>query len=182
MRMLIARTLALLVSALVLLAPAVGLVPKASAVVSAATTIDGPSADLLELGGVAMAEDGSGGLVYLKRSAGRAHVFAARFEGGRWLPSQRVDVGQGFDSSWPRIGAGNGGRIVVTWVQENGPGSDRLFSASLDPGGSSFQLAVPIDLNVGEATATYPLLAMNTGGAACLSYRVVTQTGSSGLP
>ena len=67
-----------------------------------------------------MAEDGSGGLVYRQRVDGRAHVFAARLAGGRWQPSQRVDVGQGFDSSWPRIGAGNGGRLVVTWVQEFG--------------------------------------------------------------
>ena len=84
-----------------------------------------------------MAEDGSGGLVYRKRVEGRAHVFAAQYVGQRWRAPQRVDVGQAFDSSWPRIGAGNGGRLVVTWVQEFGVKSDRMFSASLDPGASS---------------------------------------------
>ena len=38
--------------------------------ISAATTIDGPSADVVDLGGVAMAEDGTGGLVYRKRADG----------------------------------------------------------------------------------------------------------------
>ena len=83
----------------------------------------------------------------------------------------------GFDSSWPRIGAGDGGRLVVTWVQEFGVGSDRMFSAALDPGASRFQAPVPVDLNVGEATATYPVLAMARGGQAYLVYRVVTDTG-----
>ena len=110
--------------------------------ISPAEVIDA-SPDVLELGGVAMAEDGSGGLVFRKRVEGRAHVYAARYVGQRWLPPQRVDVGQAFDSSWPRIGAGNGGRLVVTWVQEFGVKSDRLFSASLDPGASRFQAPVP---------------------------------------
>ena len=58
---------------------------------------------------------------------------------GKWRAPQRVDVGQSFDSSWPAIGAGNGGRLVVTWVHEFGFGTDRLFSASLDPGAHRFQ-------------------------------------------
>src|SRR6478736_10494759 len=102
----------------------------ASAVVSDVQPIDGPSADITDVGDAAMAEDGSGGIVYLKRVGGRAHVFAAQFRDGRWRGAQRVDVGQGFDSSWPRIGAGDGGRLIVTWVQELGPDSDRMFSAT----------------------------------------------------
>ena len=60
-----------------------------------------------------------------------------------WRAPQRVDAGQRFDSSWPAIGAGNGGRLVVAWVQEFGPASDRLYSASLDPGARRFQAPVP---------------------------------------
>ena len=52
---------------LALLAVAVlGHATAAHAVISAATTVDGPSADMVALGGVAMAEDGTGGLVYTK--------------------------------------------------------------------------------------------------------------------
>jgi hypothetical protein len=143
----------------------------ARADISPATVIDGPSADVIDVGGAAMAEDGTGGIVYRRRDEGRAHIFVARFTGGRWQPPQRVDTGQRFDSSWPVIGAAVGGRLVVVWVQEFGAGTDRLFSASLDPGATRFQAPIPIDFNVGEATATYPSLAMNRGGQAYLAYR-----------
>ena len=110
-----------------------------------------------------MAQDGTGGIVYRKRVDGRAHVFAAQFErraGGRRSASTSASASTRRGRA---IGAGNGGRLVVTWVQEFGFGTDRLFSASLDPGARRFQAPVPIDLNVGEATGTYPSLAMNRG-------------------
>jgi hypothetical protein len=160
------------------LALAASLSPPAGAAIASAQTIDGPSADILEVGGVAMAEDGTGGVVYRKREGGRPHIFAAQLVDGRWRAPQRVDAGQGFESSWPRIAAGDGGRLVVTWVQEFGVNSDRLFSAALDPGARRFQAPIPIDFNVGEATATYPSLAMNRGGVAYIVYRVLTGTTS----
>jgi hypothetical protein len=73
--------------------------PTAHAAISETQTIDGPSPDVLDVGGVAMAEDGTGGIVYRKRVDGRAHVFAAQFVNGAWRAPQRVDVGQAFDSS-----------------------------------------------------------------------------------
>jgi hypothetical protein len=154
----------------------------ASAVVSDVQSLDGPSADVVDLGDAAMSEDGSGGVVWLKRVDGRSHVFAAQFRDGVWGPARRVDAGQSFDSSWPRIGAGDGGRLVVTWVQEFGVESDRLFSATLDPGAGGFQPPVPIDFNVGEATSTFPDLAMARGGQAYLAYRVVTDVSPSNPP
>ncbi|HEY6729894.1 MAG TPA: hypothetical protein VI039_02595 [Solirubrobacterales bacterium] len=144
--------------------------------------LEGSSADVLAVGDAAMSEDGSGGVVYLKKVDGHSHVFAAQFSAGAWRPPRRVDVGQNFDSSWPRIGAGDGGRLLVTWVQEFGVESDRMFSATLDPGATSFQPPVPVDLNVGEATSTYPDLAMNRGGQAYLVYRVVTDVSPSNPP
>lgn len=162
--------------ALLLVAPSI-----AEAFVSDVQLLDGPSADAIAIADAAMSEDGTGGVVYLRRVDGRSHVFAARFKHG-WSAPQRVDAGQAFDSSWPRIGAGDGGRLVVTWVQEFGIGSDRMFSATLDPGAAGFQAPVPIDFNVGEATSTYPDLAMNRGGQAYLAYRVVTDVSSSNPP
>lgn len=161
------------------LAALLALPAGAGAIVSDVQPIDGPSAEVLDVGDAAMSEDGSGGVVYLKQVGGRSHVFVTQFRDGVWWPPQRVDVGQDFDSSWPRIGAGDGGRLLVTWVQEFGVDGDRMFSATLDPGATSFQPPVPVDFNVGEATSTYPDLAMSRGGQAYLVYRVVTDVSPS---
>jgi hypothetical protein len=162
---------------LLLVAPA-----TAFAVVSDVQLIDGPSADVVDIADAAMSEDGTGGIVWLRRVDGHPHVFAAQFKAGAWGPPRRVDVGQSFESKWPRIGAGDGGRLVVTWVLEFGLESDRLFSASLDPGANGFQAPVPIDFNVGEATSTFPDLAMARGGQAYLAYRVLTDTSPANPP
>lgn len=154
----------------------------AAAVVSDAQPIDGPSADVVGVADAAMAEDGTGGIVWLRQVDHRTHVFAAQFKGGVWGPPRRVDVGQNFDSSWARIGAGNGGRLVVIWAQEFGVESDRMFSASLDPGANGFQAPVPIDFNIGDANFTFPDLAMARGGQAYLAYRVITDTSPSNPP
>jgi len=168
---------AIAVCAVALLAPAI-----AGAVVSDVHSIDGPSADVIDVADAAMSEDGSGGVVYLKKVDDHSHVFVARFNRGAWAAPQRVDAGQAFDSSWARIGAGDGGKLVVTWVQEFGAESDRMFSATLDPGATGFQAPVPIDFNVGEANLTFPDLAMNRGGQAYLVYRVVTDTSAANPP
>ena len=57
-----------------------------------------------------------------------------------------------------------------------------MFSATLDPGANGFQAPVPIDFNVGEATSTFPDLAMSRGGQAYLAYRVVTDTSPANPP
>ncbi|HEY5286747.1 MAG TPA: hypothetical protein VIJ50_06560, partial [Solirubrobacteraceae bacterium] len=46
----------------------------AQAEISPVAPIDGPSAEIVELGGAAMAADGTGGIVYRKRVEGRAHI------------------------------------------------------------------------------------------------------------
>lgn len=169
------RLTALLVAvSALLLAPA-----GAGAIVFDVQPLDGSGSAIVDVADAAMSEDGSGGAVYLKQVDGRTHVFAAQFRDGVWRAPQRVDAGQAFDSSWARIGAGDGGRLVVTWVQEFGAESDRMYSATLDPGAAGFQPPVPVDLNVGEASATYPDLGMNRGGQAYLVYRVVTDTSPS---
>lgn len=155
---------------------------RASAIVSDVQPVDGPSADVVDIADAAMSEDGSGGIVYLKQVGGRNHVFAAQLRDGVWRAPQRVDVGQGFDSSWARIGAGDGGRLVVTWAHEFGAESDRMFSASLDPGATGFQPPVPIDFNIGDATLTFPDLAMARGGQAYLAYRVITDNSTANPP
>jgi hypothetical protein len=153
----------------------------ARAEVLPAVTIDGPSPDVLELGGVAMAEDGTGGIVYRKNDGGVSHVFAARFDGAHWGDPQRVDVGQAYTSRWPRIGAANGGRLVVTWTQDGGQDLDGLWSATLPRGGRHFLAPTLVDYSIGEDRATYPQLVMNKGGQALLVY-VALRPASPTLP
>ena len=122
-------------AAAVAAAACLALAPPAGAIVSDVQPIDGPSADVLgrrrrgDVGGRQRRRR-----LPEARSDGRSHVFAAQFRDGGWRAPQRVDVGQASTPSWPRIGAGDGGRLVVTWVQEFGVESDRMFSATLDPG------------------------------------------------
>jgi hypothetical protein len=157
-------------------------VPAAQALIEPVAPIDGPSAEIIELGGVAMAADGTGGLVYRKRVEGRAHIFVAQYVGGKWGAPQRVDLGENFESSFPAIAAGEGGRLVVVWVNHYSSTTDGLFSASLEPGSTGFQPPVPVDLDIGQATGTYPSMAMNLSGQALVVYRVVTAVSGPSTP
>jgi hypothetical protein len=150
---------------------------QARAVIAPAQTIDGPSEAIVGFGGAAMAEDGSGGLVYLKRVEGVPHVFVSRYVGGHWLPPVRVDTEEPFAASWPRIGAANGGELIVVWATEfatrEGKPLYELVGAELGPGGASFGQAMIIDPNIEEATGTSPDLAVSSTGQADVVYRVV---------
>ncbi len=152
----------------------------ARAVILPATTLDGPSQDIVGFGGAAMAEDGTGGAVYLKRVGGVAHVFVARYREGHWLAPIRVDTQQQFAGSWPRIGAAEGGELVVVWAtpfgSENGKAVQELLGATLGPGSASFGPAQIVDRDIRDGTGTTPALAMSSTGQADIVYRVVEQS------
>ncbi len=178
-----AAALTLLVASIVALALQAG---TARAAVLPATTIDGPSENIVGFGGVAMAEDGTGGLVYLKRVDGVAHVFVSRYVEGRWQAPIRVDTGQPFAASWPRIGAANGGELVVVWATpfatEGELPVDELVGATLSSGSSSFGPAILIDPNIGDGTGTSPDIAMSATGQADVVYRVVNRALQNVIP
>lgn len=163
--------IAILLVLVALVAPAV-----AAAGIRDATTIAGAGTGVLGLDGVAMAEDGTGGVVFRRTVEGTTHVFAAQFAQGEWQSPQQVDVGQRFGASFPAIGAANGGVLVVVWVQEFGIGSDRLWSAVLGRGARTFQAPTLVDNGVGEATGTFPSVSLNRGGQGYLAYSVVTSS------
>lgn len=150
---------------------------EARAVILPATTIDGPSEDIVGFGGIAMAEDGTGGVVYLKRVGGIAHVFVARYAEGHWFAPVRVDYGEPFAASWPRIGAANGGELVVVWATpfatEGGHPVDELLSSTLGPGASVFGSAMIVDPDIRTGAGTSPMLAMSSTGQADVVYRVL---------
>jgi hypothetical protein len=150
---------------------------SAGAVILPAVTLDGPSEEITGFGGIAMAEDGTGGVVYLKRVQGVAHVFVSRFVGGNWQAPVRVDNEQPFAASWPRIGAANGGQLVVVWATafatENERPVDQLLGSTLGQGSATFGPAILIDPDVRDGTGTSPDLAMSPNGQAVVVYRVV---------
>ena len=156
---------------------------QAGAVILPAASIDGPSEDILAFGGVAMAEDGTGGAVYLKRVDGVAHVFVSRYVGHHWLAPIRVDTEQPFAASWVRIGAAEGGELEVVWATpfatQNGRPVDELLGATLGAGAAAFGPAMIIDPDIRDGTGASPDLAMSTTGQADVVYRVVNEGNAS---
>ena len=158
---------------------------QARAVILPATTIDGPNENIVGFGGVAMAEDGTGGLVYLKRVDGVAHVFVSRYVEGHWQAPIRVDTGESFAASWPRIGAAEGGELLVVWATpfatEHDHPVDELLGSVLGPGSATFGPGIIIDPDIRFGTGTSPDLAMSSTGQADVVYRVVSE-GESNVP
>ncbi|HEY4996789.1 MAG TPA: PKD domain-containing protein [Solirubrobacteraceae bacterium] len=154
---------------------------RAGAVILPAQSLDGPSGDIIAFGGVAMAEDGTGGAVYLKRVDGAAHVFVSRYVEHHWLAPIRVDTEEPYAASWARIGAAEGGELEVVWATpfatENARPVDELLGATLGPGATSFGQAMIIDPDIRNGTGTSPGLAMSTTGQADVVYRVVSESG-----
>jgi hypothetical protein len=164
-----------------LLAPA-----QAPALVSRPITLDGPSSEILDLGGVSIASDGTGGIVYTKVDGGVPHVFAARYYHGVWHKPMRVDWDQPYDATWPRIAAGQGGRLLVVWVTQVATVHNHirrgLMSASLAPGADQFGPSLLVDGNVGDGTGVSPSLSGTQTGQAIVAYRVVTNDFSAAAP
>jgi hypothetical protein len=154
-------------------------VPIAGAVISQPTVIDGPSGDGITLGDVAMAPDGTGGLVYTKTVDGKPHIFASRFDGLSWSGPIRVDTEIPFEGSEPRIAASSHGRLLVVWVAQvatlaNGELRRGLYSAALGQGSHEFGSALLVDPNLKAGTGTSPSVAGTGPGKAIVAYRVVT--------
>jgi PKD domain len=154
-------------------------VQPVQAVILPAQTIDGPSSEITGFGGVAMAEDGTGGVVYLKRVGGVPHVFVSQYREGHWLAPIRVDTGEQFAASSPRIGAADGGQLVVVWATPFATVKDtpvqELLGATLGSGATQFQEAVVIDPDIGEGVDVSPDIAMSSTAQAYVVYRVVEQ-------
>jgi hypothetical protein len=152
--------------------------PDASAVLAPPATVAGPDASIVDFGGIAMAPDGTGGLVFLKSVGGVPHVFAAQYDGSNWGPPIRVDQDQPYEASQPRIAAGSHGELMVVWVTETATVKRRIrwgiFSARLGRGAGQFGPSLLVDPNVGEGQGVDPSLAGVAPGKAIVAYRAVT--------
>ncbi len=128
--------------------------------------IDGPSANIVGATGMSVARDGTGGLVYLKDVGGAQHVFVSRLVGSFQAPEQ-VDAGVSGPSSQPVIAAGNGGLLLVGFINQGVLYVvDRLSTAT--------GYSAPIPLAAG---ASNPAIAITNLGKAYLAFTV---TGGGG--
>jgi hypothetical protein len=115
--------------------------PSAQAAWFPSEAIDGPSADLVKIGGVDMARDGNGALVYIKREAGVPHVYLARFAGGAWQAPERVDAGIAAGASDASVAVGDGFKVMVLWTA-----GGRLFGSASGGGSAPAALTAPAEL------------------------------------
>lgn len=163
------------------------------AVIHPSRILAGPSNTILAVDGSALAADGNGGILYTQEVEGVAHLFAIPLTDGRWGTPIEVDHEDAYGASQAAIAAGDGGRLLVVWVQPRNVSSRditeyELMSASLQPGAGAFGQAIAIDTSVGEpdtgdTSGIDPKLAMAPDGLAYVVYRVIAddcRTGDEG--
>ncbi len=80
------------------------------------SVVDGPNAAIVSLDGLSVARDGTGGLVYLKAVSGVPHVFVSALIGGQFQTPVEVDPALPGASSQPVIAAGNGGVLLIGFI------------------------------------------------------------------
>ena len=134
--------------------------------------IDGPSPDIDRLGGVDLARDGTGGLVYLKRVGGTPHVFLSRFNGGQFRPPEQVDNGIAAGATDAAIAATDANRLVIVWTAGNS-----VFASLVTGGPAPGPLVGPTEIFAGPGPALSPSVDMSINGAAYAAY---TAPGSGG--
>lgn len=71
---------------------------------------------------------------------------------------------------------------MVVWVNHYSSSTDGLLSATMDPDSTGFQPPVPVDLDIGQTTGTYPSIAMNDSGETLVGYRVITAVSGPSTP
>ena len=166
-------------TALAALALSCALAAPASAGVVPGLPVDGPSADLVPAAGidVALAPDGDGAVAYVKKDGGVDHVFVALVRDGALQPPVRVDTGLASASQRPVVAAGNGGRVLVAFLNGAGP-AYTARSVELVPGAAAFTAPALI---VGDpaVSANTLDLAMEPAGVAYATYTTLNDVRAS---
>jgi hypothetical protein len=127
------------------------------------TVIDGPSVAITSLNGLSVARDGTGAVVYVKA----AHVFVSALVGGQFQTPVEVDASLPAGSSQPVIAAGNGGVLLIGFI--NGAQLYVVSRASTTAAyGAPAALAAP---------AANPSLQMSNLGKAYLAFTVADGAG-----
>lgn len=122
--------------------------------------IDGPTADIVRLGDVDIARDGTGAVAYVKRDGGVDHVFVSRIARGVWSPPERVDASLPSASAQPVVAAADGGKAAVAFVS-----GGSLFVVTRLDGAPTFTAPTLV-----AAGASNPAIDMSINGASYLSF------------
>ncbi len=128
--------------------------------------VDGPSADIVKLGGVDLARDGTGGIVYIKRDGGVPHVFLSRFNGGQFRAPERVDNGIVEPASDVVIAATDADRLAIVWTAANKVFANIVVGNDQAPG----PLLGPAELYAAPGPVTAPAVDMGINGTAYASW------------
>jgi len=174
-RVALPRRLAAIVTATILTAAIVALpfliaagpARAATPVIAPSITIDGPSASIEGISGLSVSRDGTGGLVYLKSVAGVAHVFLSALAGGELGSPVEVDAALGGASSQPVLAAGDGGLLLIAFI--NGGDLYVVSRAS-----ASAPLSAPTDLYGG---ALNPAIELSIHSEGYLAFTVADGSG-----
>jgi hypothetical protein len=142
--------LLVLITAVLVLVPAAG----ARAAWVPAQPIDG---NVVEVGGVDLARDGTGAVAYLRVDGDGPHAFVSRLFNGAWQPPVRVDAGLP-PASEVKVAVGDGNRIAVAWVAGGNVYAASTpvnttpapFSGAAQIGGPAAK-SVDVDLGVNDA-------------------------------
>jgi hypothetical protein len=128
----------------------------------------GPSSQVTSLNGLSIARDGTGGLVYLAGPTGAQHVYVSRLVGGVFQAPRQVDAGLSGTSSQPVIAAGNGGMLLVGFIN-----AGNLYVA--DTSGSTSNWQKPLYLH---GNAQSPAISMSDAGKAYLAFTASAGSGT----
>lgn len=110
--------------------------------------LDGPSADILALGGMDIARDGTGVVTWVKNDGGVPHVFASRLENGAFQPPERLDSGLPAAAREPVAAASDGERLVVAFIAGN-----TLFATVRPSGATAWLPPQPLADGASDPTA-----------------------------
>jgi hypothetical protein len=128
--------------------------------------VDGPSADIVKLGGVDLARDGTGGVVYIKRDGGVPHVFLSRFNGGQFRAPERVDTGVAEPAADAVIAATDVDRLAIVWTAANKVFASIVTGNDQAPG----PLLGPTELYAAPGPVSAPAVDMGINGTAYASW------------
>jgi hypothetical protein len=142
--------------------------PRAPVLAPSDSVIDGPDPGIVSLTGLAIARDGSGGLAYVKDVGGVPHVFVSVLQNGAFQAPVQVDAGLLAGSSQPVVAAGNGGTLLVGFI--NGGAlyvADRASGAPFAPPALLYPAARNPSISMSNFGKAYlAFTATNGGGGA----------------
>jgi hypothetical protein len=129
----------------------------------------GDGSDIVGVGDVDIARDGTGAVAYVKRDGGVDHIFVSRILNGVWQTPERVDGAFAEAGSQPVVAAADGGRLAVAFV------SGTTLYVMLKPDANT-PYGAPQGLAAAGGNVFNPSIDMSIHGTAYLSF---TLPGSS---